>query len=361
MYSGNKGEWSELYAFLKILGEGCIVGADEKLNKIDDWTYPVEKIIRNSLNDKKLQYEINSELGIVRIIAPNTPVQIETPQSLAKEKANVLLGYLQSQQSSSFQIEELETYWESLLSPKMKASSSSKSDITLVIRDFKNRLQKEVGFSIKSRLGNASTLFNAGKSTNFKYEVAGIEKLDNNQIAKAKEFKAMKLVKWLHENECKIKYESTLDERFLNNLQIIDTSLDSIMATLTLGHYLGKGNVQNLVSFLVQTNPCNYAENVKESFYTYKVKQFLSASALGMTATSSWDGVIDATGGYLVVKEDGELVCYHIYNWNALQTYLFENTRLETASTSRHDFGYLYKDEKDQRWKIDLNLQVRFI
>ena len=34
--AGNKGEWSELYAFLKLLSQGRVYAANEKVEKIDD-------------------------------------------------------------------------------------------------------------------------------------------------------------------------------------------------------------------------------------------------------------------------------------------------------------------------------------
>ena len=34
--SGNKGDWSEVYAFLKLLAEGKLYGADNNLNKKDE-------------------------------------------------------------------------------------------------------------------------------------------------------------------------------------------------------------------------------------------------------------------------------------------------------------------------------------
>ena len=78
-----------------------------------------------------------------------------------------------------------------------------------------------------------------------------------------------------------------------------------------------------------------------------------------MTPAKSWDGRFQATGGYIVVREDGEILCYHIYNHNEFQDYLFKNTRIETPSTSRYDFGYIYQE--DGKNHIKLNLQIRFI
>ncbi|MBE6786434.1 MAG: HpaII family restriction endonuclease, partial [Ruminococcaceae bacterium] len=39
--------------------------------------------------------------------------------------------------------------------------------------------------------------------------------------------------------------------------------------------------------------------------------------------------------------------------------YLVNNTKFETASTSRHQFGDIYKE--NGKYYIKLNLQVRFI
>jgi type II restriction enzyme len=77
-----------------------------------------------------------------------------------------------------------------------------------------------------------------------------------------------------------------------------------------------------------------------------------------MMPTSVWSGIYDATGGYLIVKEDGDVLCYHIYNRNAFEDYLYKNTKFETASSTRHDFGKIYENADKLYFK--LNLQIRF-
>jgi len=72
-----------------------------------------------------------------------------------------------------------------------------------------------------------------------------------------------------------------------------------------------------------------------------------------------WSGKYDATGGCLIVKDSGDILCYHIYDRNEFEDYLLSNTKLETASSSRHDFGKIYKDRDD--FYINLNLQIRFV
>ncbi|ASY41521.1 hypothetical protein CAV20_05555 [Taylorella equigenitalis] len=46
-------------------------------------------------------------------------------------------------------------------------------------------------------------------------------------------------------------------------------------------------------------------------------------------------------------------------NRNDFEDYLLNNTKFETPSTSRHNFGYVYEELGEQR--IKLNLQIRFI
>ena len=65
-----------------------------------------------------------------------------------------------------------------------------------------------------------------------------------------------------------------------------------------------------------------------------------------MLPSKVWDGTADATGGYIIVREDGEVLCYHLF-------------KFETASTSRHEFGSIYKE--NGKYYVKLNLQVRFI
>ena len=44
--TGNKGEWSEIYTLLKLLGEGKVYAGDQNLNKIQDLFYPIIMILR---------------------------------------------------------------------------------------------------------------------------------------------------------------------------------------------------------------------------------------------------------------------------------------------------------------------------
>ena len=55
---GNKGEWSEFYAFIKILTDGKMFAADKDLNILKDKFFTVLQIIRNEKQGKKV-YDIS--------------------------------------------------------------------------------------------------------------------------------------------------------------------------------------------------------------------------------------------------------------------------------------------------------------
>ena len=44
---GNRGEWSELYVFFKLLADGRLYCGDGDLNRYDDKYYPVLEVFRD--------------------------------------------------------------------------------------------------------------------------------------------------------------------------------------------------------------------------------------------------------------------------------------------------------------------------
>ena len=92
------------------------------------------------------------------------------PISEFREKAKQLLVKIKSN-SGTFSVPEIEQFMQSINCLSLKASSSAKTDITIVVHDQRTGLQPTLGFSIKSQLGNPSTLLNAGETTNFIFRI----------------------------------------------------------------------------------------------------------------------------------------------------------------------------------------------
>lgn len=358
MITGNKGEWSEIYTLLKIISDKKLYAGDSDLNKIENLIFPIIKILRDESN---VTYDYTYDNDLVIISGDEEEFRI--PISKFQEQAFFLLSKLKETTSATFSIPEIETFINSFSCVSLKAKSSVKSDIRIVIHDQRTGTTPELGFSIKSQLGGASTLLNAGKTTNFIYKIDEANIL-NTQID---EINAINTRSKIKDRIVKIKdLSGTLDfittesSVFGNNLTLIDSSLPRIFSEIIYTFFTStKSKMVDLVAEISTKNPLGYNLETKHPFYSYKIKRFLTDIALGMMPSKVWTGELDATGGYLVVKEDGEVLCYHVYNRNEFEDYLLNNTKLETASSSRHDFGYVY--ENDGVCYFKLNLQIRFL
>lgn len=358
MLTGNKGEWSEIYTLLKVISDKKLFAGDSDLEKIENLVFPVIKILRDESNGT-FEFTYDSDLVIIR--GSNEPFRI--PITEFQEKAALLLSELKETTSATFSIPDIETFINSFGCVSLKAKSSVKSDIKIVIHDQRTGTTPELGFSIKSQLGGASTLLNAGKTTNFIYTIDKAF-LSSSQIREVNEIdsrsKIKDRIKKIKDFSGTLSFKQTESSTFGNNLTLIDSALPKILSEIVFLFFTsGYSRTADLVSQISRLNPLEFNLETNHPFYSYKIKRFLTDIALGMMPSKVWTGKLDATGGYLVVKEDGEVLCYHIYNRNEFEDYLLNNTKLETASSTRHDFGVIYEADNAQYFK--LNLQIRFL
>ena len=351
--SGNKGEWSELYAFMKLLSQGRVYAANEKVEKIDDVFYPILKIIREEQKGHIIDYVIKDE--IVNIEMQSKTIMTVSRKEL-DDNANILLQEI-ANHSGSFELEEVAEFANGIKVTKIKAPSSDTTDISMQIEDIHTNYIRNVGFSIKSEVGNAPTLLNAGKTTNFIYKVTGITTQQAQEInAIDTPTKIKDRVKAIKEFGGSICYEGMEHLGFKRNLIMVDSSMPQIIGNMLLYYYEEDVKECNkLVELAGERDPLGYGDAM---MYEYKFKKFLCSCALGMKPAKKWDGLDEANGGYIIVKADGEILAYHIYNRNFFEQYLLDNTILERASTSRHEYMSLY-EEKGEMF-IKFNLQVRF-
>ena len=290
MITGNKGEWSEIYTLFKLLGDKQLFLGNKDIEKLEKIVYPILRVLRTE-NSGDFEYSIEDEIILI---------------SGGEEVLKIAI--------SIFPVPEIEEFMKSINCLSLKASSTAKTDITIIVHDQRTNQQPTLGFSIKSQLGSPSTLLNAGKTTNFIFKIANL-KLSELEIEK------------------------------INSIDSKSKIMDRINSVLE-----SEGNFNFIKTFDISN---------EHKFYEYKIKRFLTDIALGMMPSKVWTGEYDATGGYLIVKENGDVLCYHIYNKNEFEDYLFNNTKLDTASSKRHDFGTIF--EKDGELYFKLNLQIRFM
>lgn len=348
--TGNKGEWSEFYAFLKILADKVLHSADENLILIPSSFIKILQVIREE--KKSIVYEIDRTNDKIVIqqkdkVLATLPI-ISISSKLDKILQRIKLG---TDAKGAFTLPEAQELMQELHCEQLKSDSSKKADIFLRIDDAITGTKPIKGFSIKSRIGGMSTLLNASKATNFEFKI-----IQGLSTPKSERRSLLDLKSILSSDET-LEFVKISNDNFSKNLTMIDSNMPRIVAELVKAYYLGYGkNIKELTEFVAKRDPLNLSNH--RYFYEYKIQELLRAVAFGMQPTKLWTGDYEAHGGYIIVKENGELACYHTYDRDSFGKFLYLNTKLETPSRTRHGFGSMY--EVDDSKFVKLNLQIRF-
>lgn len=355
---GNKGEWSEIYTLLKLLGDGQIYAGDQDLNKIPDLFYPVVMILRP---EREGAFRYKRQDGDVVIETPESEECLRIPASDFLTEAEELLKAIR-ENHGSFSVPQTESLMNRIGCHSLKARSLDKTDIKIVLHDHRTKINSEMGFSIKSQLGGNSTLLNASRATNFSFKIEG-RSLSNQEIAHINSLnskrKVIDRVNAIKEKGGVLIFDKVDNPTFRNNLTMLDGDLPIIIAHILLEQLDSDVSaLKDLAERIAVANPLSYDTGQDSPFYTYKIKHLLTSAALGMMPASAWSGRFEANGGYLVVKQDGEILCYHFYDRNRFEDYLYSNAYLERSSTSRHEYASIV-EEDDGALSFKLNFQLR--
>ena len=351
MITGNKGEWSELYVLLNLLASGKLYSAGKNMEKLENVYFPILKILRDEKIGKPIEYDLGNE-DTVELYINDILIKTLRRKKIKDYSSSLLEEITRPTNQKSFTVENSENILNDLCCTKLKAPSTDKTDIQLKLHDIHTGYEGIFGFSIKSELGQPPTLFNSSQSTNFIY------KLDHlTDIESINNLKSIKKRISLIARQCTPAFIKIQSNTFSNNLLLIDSYMEKLLGEAVLYYYKNEvTKCLDIVNWLENDNPLNIPMS---GFYTYKFKKLLCAIALGMVSSTPWNGYDEANGGYIIVRTDGEVLSYHIYNRNAFEDYLLSNTKFETASSSRNKFGNIYEDSGD--YYIKLNLQIRFI
>lgn len=349
----NKGEWSELYVLFKLFSQNKIKAADMNLQPTND-EYIFLQIFREDVENRLYTYDLG-QAGVVHILTADGRLVDSVETHSLPEKAKRVFEKIKSANTSTFTLPEAATLMGEYHLEKIKANSSVKSDIEAIIKDKLIAQSKPIGFSIKSQVGGASTLLNASRRTNFIYKIQNFNgNIDEvNGIESSKKMRDR--LREITEAGGVLEFSHVESTVFTRNMRVIDSIMPDIIANMLTDYYSGQGAT---MTKLCELSGEKGMYNLGASEIGYKVKSFLRAVALGMVPSREWSTRLSTYGGYIVVRADGMLLCYHLYNDDDFRDYLFNNTKLDTPSTSRHDFGYLYED--DGAVFLKLNLQVRF-
>lgn len=352
----NKGEWAEIYVLFYLLGNGKLDKGDCNFQIISNSFYSLNKILRleNLDNVEFTIQDTNSKIIITR----NSQETKIVSMSNFIDQANDLIKEIRNN-NNTFALPKVEDFLKSIHCVSIKSSSKNIKDIEVEIIDHDIQASEKLSFSIKSKLGSSPTIFNANLKTSFIYRIEGInrqEVKELNQLSSAKQIlKKIRNNKLILFDEVKT---NNYTEILCRNLVLVDSRMPIIVASLLLNFYSDdKSNIVDLHQKLVVDNPCNYKLDNINDIYERKIKDFLNSITLGLRASENWK-TEEAPNGFLIVRQDGEIVSYHLLDRKIFEDCLFHQTKLDSPSSTRHKYGKIY--EENNQFYIKLCLQVRF-
>lgn len=368
----NKGEWSEPYVAIRILGEGKLYLSDENVNKNNNEWMDVLELIRNETASRIVTYKYNAPELIVDIYV-NEKLVVSIPANEFLEIADNLAEEITTGTGNSFNVSEnITDFFSKIEITHIKAKSINKSDVFLTIRDPRaSIIRKHIGFSIKSEFGKDPTLFNTAKASAAVYKVIGMtdELMEEiNQIFDTKGHVAVsERCDTLIQNNCKLIFDGfPIAARagvaaFEENLDLIDSRLVNVIDYILKNHFIAherETDLNIILNNVINENPCNISR--PEIKYPYMVKSFLYAAYCGMTASTLWDGTSQINGGFIKVSSNGDVLAYYALESDAFKTYLINNCYLEFPSTDEGhgNYGKIYKENDSYYFR--LNFQIRY-
>lgn len=364
----NKGEHSEILAFLRLLHVGRIQVADAQGAPKQAWLKVIS--IKRPEEDSRT-YLISEE---------NITIEDQSGTQLFSVKradlgalADRLFSEIVKGSGSSFGCSATDEAIALFRINNLKAGSNAKADLFLTIASpvFENE-SSQFGFSIKSEIGGLPTLLNAG-ATHFEYRISDCSADDALRVqeeaprAIRKKFPGpMTVIPAIYKQaKGRLEFERVVEPVFEQNLKMIDTSFPLILADVLKHAYLsGDLDLKVVVDLPALLDELKVTLGLSEAetkrLIKHKLKELLRQSALGMNPGRPWEGQVEAHGGWIIVGENGALRCFHLTNDDDFREYLLNSCKFDTPSMSRHEAGYVYRQTEGSVAMLRLSLQIRF-
>ena len=368
----NKGEWAEFYVMMKLLGEGRLYTANKLLQKNYQSYLDVLKIIRQECETQVLEYIIDEANGVV-IVKPQgyDTILATMPVSDFNDYAKMLFDGIKDIKGSSVPAPDAVCDFAKVIyvsKPKapavkaLKKQFGGKNDIFIEVRDGQTAIVSIMGFSIKSKFGQNPTLFNAGSSSQYLYKLTGCNDAmmdEFNAITENDGRGWSKCKTYLADHGITMEFARTQNPIYNDNLFLVRESMAKIMAWCVKDRLIdspGHFEVMETVERMIAANPLGVPG--ARIYYEKEIKDFLMAGFTGMTAGKEWDGKEQVNGGYIVVMDDGDVICYHSSDRESFRDYLYRNTHFEYVSADKYVWSRIIKI--DGEYYLPLNLSVRF-
>lgn len=385
---GNKGEWAEIYIFLKLVSEGKVYMADKNMERLASVFMNILRIFREEVPGEKVEYIIGDPVKILRNgndIGPDTPVRE------FQKYQDRTWTLIETVGSGTFTNQDIGNFLEGIHINKLKAPAQSSADffggtedITMEVQDYRTGIDTIMGFSCKSQFTADATLFNASQdNTNFRFKVTGnindriMDEFNSifntvNKVNKETGIKEPKnevaidrRIDYLKNQGCDVEFVGPCVKSAKRNLiQSGGLEMPTIIGAMLKYYFFdhnGKTEFENVtmaIRHLATTDPVGYDVDDLEGMYRSKVGHLLYDMFTGMRMASVWSGRQSVTGGYICAKKDGDVVAYHANVADEFRDFLVDQLAFESPSCDRHK--YMKIEKIGEEFFINFNMQFRF-
>lgn len=354
-FEAKKTEWSELYAFVRLLADGGISAGTTEGKRDESIFYPVARVQREE-HDGTRQYLIGEKE--VRIIGENRDQTIAredfaTVSELIFEAMKLTDG---EEVTSPDGVEE---FLDEIGIYDLAARTDDRTDLYVA---FYNQDAPLTGLIVRSVIGGLYPLLDGGRAANFKFEQTGVKFASptvNKINAEGDEDDVLSRMLMIERLGGQLKYSDVADKIFRSNLSLIDLHAGRLFAEMTRLMWLDDvTKISNLTEAIKEMNPLKIKDELikKHGFYEYKVKELLLALINGMRPAKLYTGKESAIDGLIMVDGRGELMCFHKGRRQVMADYLYEHTRLLKGATEKDKYGYLERENGTYYFKLNLKI-----
>lgn len=370
MDKANKGEWGEVYCILRILAERKIYIADGSGKKHSDDCLNVLELMRKEAAERIVRYHCSPLTTEVTLTVDSFTKTF--PVSTFLKLADTMLLEIKNGKGTFALSENLQKEINETGLQSVKAASKDKNDVYLTILDPRSGVtRKNIGFSIKSELGKAPTLFNTGTNSALVYEIDGMtpELMEeiNSIFDEDDSVPVQRRFQTLLAYGCGLTFmgfpvhvKKHL-QIFRENLEILNPRLPLYFDTALRGLLSQKcssRDVPKVTDYVSQINPAHVTR--PHEVYEYMIKSFLYAAYCGLTAGTLWNGKSNVNGGFIRVAADGEVLAFYALESDSFKQYLFDNSLIDFPATDKSHGNYAQVYEENGKFYFRLNFQIRY-
>lgn len=354
-FEATKREWSELYAFFRLLADGYVYAGTPDAKKNETFRYPVAMVQREE-HDGTRRYIIEEK--DIHICGENIDKRVMREDFDAVSHL-VYEAVKNSRENEVTSPDGVEEFLDEVGIYDLEAKTDDRTDFYVAFYQLDAPL---VGFCVRSKLSPMFPLLDGGRSANFKFEQTGV-KFASPTVSKINAFgeedDVVGRMLMIERLGGLLKFNDASDKIFRSNLGLIDLHFPRVLGEMARAMHLeGITKVSELTEYIKRLNPLKIKDEMitKHRYYEYKMKQFLMALALGMRPAKLFNGTDSAVAGMFLVDGQGEVICYQKADRDTFADFLYQNTRFEKGPTNKDKYGYLERENGVYYFKLNVKI-----